>query len=138
MYEEIYSTISMSDAVKILKNYYMKEYGKYNNLSIDFYLKYYDRSYTDEYGFNEEDKGYELYCEMNYIKVINDITLQGIIKKDTYEIRDDLYEELKRIYKDDEYEIYNFGFPKFKGPNIDLDSTIKLYFGKIKQKVKKN
>lgn len=138
MYEQIYSTISMSNVLKILKNRYKKEYENYNNLSIDIYLKDYYRSYTDEYGFNEEEKGYELCCEISYNKIINNIILNGMIRKEDDEIKSDLYEELRKIYDDDEYKVDYFRLPEFKSPNIDLDSSIIIYFERTKQKVKKH
>ena len=136
MYEQIIASITIKDALKILENYYKKEYERYEDVLVEFPIKHYNR-YFDSDGDRVNESGYLLQAEIKYSKKMKDLVLCGKITKSSEDIENDLYKEIKEIYKDEEYEIIHILFStKFKKSSFDLDTIVNIQFIKKAKKVK--
>ena len=105
MNEIFKTTIEWNEATEILKKRYQEEYN-----ALDVQVSYCSQKrtgrYRDEYGFPPEEYTYtETKYTIYFNKIIKDLNFTCSIEKTSDEIKQDLEEELKKIYEDEEYKI---------------------------------
>lgn len=134
---EMDANIKLKSALDILKRKYEKEYAKYTSVDVVFDLEYLTHTYTDWGGFTDTDEYYALYANIYLSKQIGDIVAEGCIKKDATNLKSDLINELRKVFFDDEYEIYSVDLPEYNTNKIDLDSDVSIWFNEKSKRLNK-
>lgn len=131
----ISASISLGDALNILRDKYKKEYANTSNLSIQFITRECSGQSTDWGGFETEYYTYyELLSKITFDKRIGNITFKNEITISERELRNDLNSELTKLYQDDECTVLVYRLPSFSKNEIDLSSKVNIYVEKKNSK----
>ncbi len=128
------STITLGSALEVLRKRYEKEYERFDDVLVSFDLKSRMHTYTDWGGFTESEIYYLFYAKITYFKKIKDLILSNSVVKDIDELENDLIDELKKIYDDEEFVVSNVSFPEYDNNNYELDDDVNIDFEEIKTK----
>ena len=105
MIEIFKTTIEWNEAKEILKKRYQEEYNAHN-VKITSYSRERKDHYRDEYGFPPEEYTYtETKYEIHFSKTVKGLDFSCTVEKEYNELKQDLKEELKNLYEDEEYKI---------------------------------
>ncbi len=128
------ATLSLKEALEVLKKRYEKEYSSYDSFSVDFCSKSYNTTSTDWGGDTTTYNYYALSADIRLGKKIGNVTVNYNITKTNYELKDDLLNELNELFKDDEYDISCLWLPLFDSDEVNLDKEVSFSLKKKKDK----
>ena len=134
----MYATITLRDALNILKEKYEKEYGNDKEVTVNYYLTSYTHTYTDWGGFTETEKYYVINAEIRFNKIFGSLVAHGCVKKNHKELNKDLTDELKNNYSDDTYNISSVCLPTFKSNKLNYyDEEVNIWITEKRKKLVK-
>lgn len=127
--------LNLQDAETILTKYYEKEYERFTDFEIQFDVEERCNTSRDWDGSYDYYKTNEICALIKLKRKIGDIVTSFEVKKDKAELTQDLLNELKKLYQDEEFDVSDLYFPTFKRNVINLKEKVSLYF-KDKKNIK--
>lgn len=132
------ATISLRSAVELLNKRYKRILGEKNNVKVKYKLEQYLSSYSDWGGIVETEIYYGLNAVITYNKMIGSIVAKSTITRGESSLKEDLLDELQKVYSDEELVVSNVKLPRFSSDDgVNYDKEVDIYFKEKGKRLKK-
>ncbi len=95
-------------------------------------------SYSDWGGIVETEIYYGLNAVITYNKMIGSIVAKSTITRGESSLKEDLLDELQKVYSDEELVVSNVKLPRFSSDDgVNYDKEVDIYFKEKGKRLKK-